>query len=84
MGHADDDFLDALFAGLFDGQIEQRNQAFGAFERKGFRADKFLADEFLEGHGVGQPGENAQLLVARELEAVFASFPCGAAASAGR
>ena len=65
MGHAQHDFLDALFAGLFDRQIQQRNQALGTFQRKRFGARKLAADEFLEHHGVGQPGQNAQLLVAR-------------------
>ena len=84
MSHAQDDFLDALFAGLFDREVQQRNQTFRAFERKTFCADEFLADELLERDGVGQPRENAELFVARELNAVLASPPCGAAASGGR
>ena len=74
MGHAQHDFLDALLGRLFDGQVQQRNQALAPFQRKAFGADKFLADEFLERHGVGQAGENADLLLARQFEAVVASL----------
>ena len=74
MRHAEDDFLDALLAGFFDREIEQRNQTFGAFERKTFCADEFLADEFLERDGVGQSRQNAQLFVAGELDAIFGHF----------
>ncbi len=74
VGHAQHDFLDALIAGLFDGQVEQRNQAFGPFERKSLGADEALLDEFFEDHGTGQPPENPQLFLAFEDEAVFAPF----------
>ena len=74
MGHAQDDFLHALVAGLFDGQVEQRDQAFGAFERKAFCADEFFANELLESDGIGQAGENAQLFLAADLDAIFGRF----------
>ena len=32
VGHSEDDLPDALGAGLFDGEVEQRNQAFRAFQ----------------------------------------------------
>ena len=71
MGHGHDDRLDALPAGLFDGQIQQRDEAFGPFQRKALGADELAADELLEDHRVGQPGEDADLLVAAELQAVL-------------
>ena len=61
MGHAHDDFIDALLAGAFDGQVQERNQAFRAFKRETFRADKFLADEFFEDHSVGKTRQDPKL-----------------------
>ena len=50
MGHGQHDFVGPLLAGSFDRQIQQRNQRFGPFQRKAFRAQESLLDEFLE-HG---------------------------------
>ncbi len=66
MGHADDDLLDALAGGVGDGQVEQGNEALGAFERKALGPDELFMDEFLEHHGVGKACEYSKLLVARK------------------
>src|SRR5258708_288033 len=71
MRHAEHDFLDALFARFFDGQIEQGNEAFGAFQRKAFCPDKLSANEFLERDRVRESRQYAELLLAAELEPVF-------------
>ena len=82
MGHAQHDLVDALLAGLLDRQVQQRDQALGPFQRKALRADELLLDELLEDHGVGQPREDAQLLVAGERRGGSRCPPCGPAASA--
>src|SRR6185503_4739563 len=71
MRHAEDDFANALLSSFFNRQIEQRNEAFRAFEGKRFRANEFFPDEFFERHGISEPRQDAQLLVARELQAVL-------------
>jgi hypothetical protein len=68
--HADHDVADALRAGLLEGEVEQRDQALAALERERLRADVLLLDELLEHDRVGQLGEDAQLGVARQLDAV--------------
>src|SRR5581483_3483662 len=78
MSHAQLDFLDALFTGLLDGQIEQRNETLRTFERKTFCAHELAADEFLNGDSVREPREDAELLGAIQAEFVlrgFHSFP---------
>ena len=72
--HAEDDLIDALIAGPLDGQIEQRNEAFAAFQRKTLGADVFLLQELFENHGVGQPRQNAQLAFAAELQPIGRPF----------
>src|SRR5580700_8290612 len=74
MGHAKHNLLDALFRGFFNGQVEQWNQTFAAFERKALRTDKFFADEFLEGDRIRQPREDADLFLAGELQPVASPF----------
>src|SRR5207248_2204737 len=74
MRHAKDNLLHALIAGLFDGEIQQWNETFRAFQRKAFGAHKFLADELLERDRVGQAGQDSQLLLAGELEPILCSL----------
>ena len=38
VGHSDDDLIHLMLAGLFNGEVQQRDQAFGAFQRKTFRS----------------------------------------------
>jgi len=71
MCHGHDDFADALIAGFFEREVQQWNEAFRTFEGEGFGADKFFANEFLERDRVGKPGENAELFIAGELDAVL-------------
>ena len=70
MRHGEDDFIDLLFAGPFDGKIEQRNQALGAFERKALGADELLPDELFEDDRVGQPGKNSNLFFAAQAQTI--------------
>src|SRR5438874_3636192 len=51
MGHPEDNFGDTLFAGFFDGEIQEWDEAFRSFQRKGLCADEFFADELLESDG---------------------------------
>ena len=71
MSHTKDDFLDALLAGFFNGQVEQGNETFGTIERKGFGAGKLASYELFESDGISQAGEDTQLLFAGELETVL-------------
>src|SRR5882724_10437470 len=48
MGHTEDDFLNPLRPSLLNGEIEQRNQALGTFQRKAFGAHELFADELFE------------------------------------
>ena len=68
--HADDDLFATLVAELLDEPVHERDEAFGAFQREALRADVLLVEEGLEGLGVGQPGEDAQLLLAIEARLV--------------
>ena len=54
VGHRQHDFGDALRAGRFDEQVEQRDEAFGALEREALRADVVLVDELFENFRVGE------------------------------
>src|SRR5260221_13418395 len=74
MAHADDDGLDALMAGFFNREVEQRQKGFAAFERKCFRAEKFCAEELLENHRVRELREDAELFVAGKFQAVLRTF----------
>src|SRR6185369_17794682 len=71
MPHPHDDFINPLLSRLVNGQVEQRNQTLAAFQRETFGADEFLANEFLENGRIGKAGKNAQLFLARQLDAVF-------------
>ena len=62
MGHADDDIVDALGRGLFNGLIEERDEGLRPFQGKGLGADEFFLDELLEDHRIGQPFEDPDLL----------------------
>ncbi|OPZ13663.1 MAG: hypothetical protein BWZ10_02004 [candidate division BRC1 bacterium ADurb.BinA364] len=72
--HAQHDLAHPVFARLLDRQIEQRNQAFGAFERETFGAGEVALDELFEDRRVGQAGQDAQLRLARQLQAVQRRF----------
>src|ERR1041384_3247898 len=74
MCHAEHNCVTALLAGFLDCEIEQRNQTLRAFKRKTFRTDKFLANEFLERDGISESREDAELLLARELQPVFGAL----------
>src|SRR6476619_3667313 len=64
MRHTEHNFRHILFGGFFDGEIKHGDEAFGAFEREAFCADKFPADEFLKNHRVGEACQNSELFLA--------------------
>jgi len=53
MRHRENDFLDAVAAGLVNRKVEQRNQALASFERGALCADELLTDEFFKDDSVG-------------------------------
>ncbi len=74
VGHADDDFLDAVVAGTFKRQVQQRDQRFAAFEAEGLGPDEFALDKFFEDHRIGKAGEDADFFFAFELDGVLGRF----------
>ena len=70
MGHTDHDVSDAVVAGSFHQQVEQRNQCFAAFEGKALRSDEFLLYEVLEDRGIGELGQDPELAGLREVDVV--------------
>jgi hypothetical protein len=71
VGHADDDLADAVLAGDLDGQVEQRDQALAALERETLGAEELVRqDELLEDLGIGELGQDAELLFAGERRVV--------------
>ena len=59
-----------LVRGALDGKVQQRDQAFRAFEAEAFAADVLGLQKFLEGHGVIELAEDADFFRTRELGAV--------------
>ena len=74
MGHAENDLDHSLAASFLDRQIEQRDEALGALQGEALGAQVLLLDEGLEHRGVGQPGENTELVVAVQGGAVLAEL----------
>ena len=74
MGHAEDDLHRALCGDLLDRQVEQGDQALGAFEREALGPQVLLLDELLEHRGVDQLPQDPDLLVAAELHPVAADL----------
>src|SRR5262245_45755369 len=52
MRHPKNNLLDAMRAGSFYREIQQRNQALCAFERETLCSDKFLANELFKYDGI--------------------------------
>ena len=72
--HGQYDFVHLLLACLFDRQLQQRDQALGAFERKALGAQKLFADELFEDDGVRQADKDARLLAAAQVDTIAAAF----------
>ncbi len=70
MGHAQDDLLDAEVGRALDQQIEHRDHALASLEREALGADELRVQELLEDLRVGELGEDPELLVGPEVEAV--------------
>jgi hypothetical protein len=62
--HAQHDLADSLLRRPLDRQVQERDQALAALERKALRAQKLLAHELLEDHRFGQAREDPALLFA--------------------
>ena len=71
MGHAQDDLVDAVLSCTVDGQCQERNQALRTGEREGLHGRELATQEVLEGGGVGQLGEDPDLLGALQLDAIL-------------
>jgi hypothetical protein len=71
MGHADHHVVHAAGGRLFDGHVEERDQALAAFEREALRPQELSMDEGLEDLGVGQLAQDAPLLIGRQPAAVL-------------
>ena len=72
--HADHDFVLAFVGRFLDRQVEQGDERFGPLEREALGSEKLLLHELFEHDGIGEPRQNADLLVARELDAVLGFF----------
>ena len=68
--HADDHFLDAQLGGALGEDVQHGDHAFAAFEREALGAGVLRVQELLEDLGVGELGEDANLLLATEVDVV--------------
>src|SRR5690606_34056388 len=67
MRHADDDLLDAAFAGSLYQIVEHGNQRLAAFEREALLPDVLRVEVALEALGAREAAQHRPLLVLREL-----------------
>src|SRR5882672_8486035 len=74
MGHREDNLIEAFFAALFDGQLQQRNQTLAAFQGKALGADEFLTNEFFKDDRIRQAGQDPDLFLTTQREAIFRSL----------
>ena len=70
VGHADDDLGDAGARGALDEPVEQGDDALGALEREALGPQELGLQKLLEHLGLGHPGQQLELLGARELDPV--------------
>ena len=66
VGHADDDFLHALFASALDEFVHRGDERLTAFQRKTLLANVFGVEESLQTFGCSQSLENVLLLLGAE------------------
>ena len=71
VGHAHDDLLAALPREFLEQPVEQRDQALGAFQREPLLADVLAVEERLQRLGLGEPRQDAQLLLAGQRRRVL-------------
>ena len=69
--HAEDHVLDPLGPSLFEGEAQEGDQTFGAFEGEALGADVFFLNELFEGDRVGQPGQDTDLLLQGQFEVIL-------------
>ena len=74
VGHADHHLADLLASGFLERQVDQRDERLGAFEGEALGAQKLAVDELLEELGVGQLGEDVELLVTGQVAMVRRVF----------
>ncbi len=65
VGHADHDFLDAVFTGVVHHFIHRGDEAFAAFQREALLADVLGVQEALEAFGLGQLLQDVALFFGR-------------------
>src|SRR3546814_14146044 len=82
MGHAEDDFLHAVLAAIFDDTFERRNHRFAAVEAEALGPDILFRQELLPLLGLDDLGEDSLLALGREMDGgVAALHPLLAAAA---
>ena len=72
--HAYHDPLDTQLRGFLDRQVQQRDQALGSLQGEALRAHVLLVEEVLEDHGIGEPGEDPQLFLGRQLQPILSAL----------
>ena len=74
MGHAEDDLAQPVGGADVDREVEQRDQCLGALHREALRSDVLLLDELFEDRGLGEPLQDAELLLARRSRAILGAL----------
>ncbi|MNX11170.1 hypothetical protein D3C86_409270 [compost metagenome] len=77
VGHADHDFLDAVFTGVVHHFVHRGDEAFAAFQREALLADVLGVQEALEPFGLGQLLQDMALFrgrVGRRAQGGFQAF----------
>ncbi len=77
VGHADHDFLDAVFTGVVHHFVHRGDEAFAAFQREALLADVLGVQETLEAFGLGQLLQDVALFfgrVGRRTQRGFQAF----------
>ena len=74
MRHAHHDFLGAVARAAFDHLVEQRNQAFAAFERKTLLSNVTRLQEFLQRLRIGQALQQLFLERGGDAESALRAF----------
>ncbi len=64
VGHAQQDSLDVMLSRLFQSQVQQRDQAFRALQRKGLGTHEFAPHELFENSRIGQTRVDPHLHIA--------------------
>src|SRR5439155_1506351 len=55
-------------------EVQKRDETLCPFEGETLRTDKFLSNEFLEDHGIGEPRQNTYLFRAAQIQPIARAF----------